>query len=107
MPKITFVSADGTPQTVVVPAGISAMEAALQNGIEGIDGDCGGAVACGTCHVYVSPEWMDRTGPAHSDDEREMLGLTDSVRDNSRLACQIVLDDELDGLVLITPAAQH
>lgn len=107
MPKITFVAASGDRQTVDAPSGISAMEAALQNGVAGIDGDCSGAVACGTCHVYVAPEWLEKTGPAQTEDEREMLSLTDSAKEGSRLSCQITITDDLDGLVLTTPAAQH
>lgn len=107
MPKITFIAADGDTQTVNAPTGISVMEAALQNGVAGIDGDCGGAVACGTCHVYVASEWLEKTGPAQTEDEVEMLSLTDSARAGSRLSCQITITDDLDGLVLTTPAAQH
>ncbi|MEH6758552.1 MAG: 2Fe-2S iron-sulfur cluster-binding protein [Parasphingorhabdus sp.] len=107
MPKITFVTEDGHEQVVDAPVGTSAMEAALNNGVPGIDGDCCGAVACGTCHVYVDQKWFDKTGPMTPGDETEMLELTDALRDNSRLSCQIVMTDELDGLILTTPGHQH
>lgn len=107
MPKIIFRSFDGQEQVVEAAAGLSAMEAALQNHVRGIDGDCSGAVACGTCHVYVDPAWIERAGPATEGSEREMLDLTDNAQANSRLSCQIILSDALDGLVLTTPENQH
>jgi 2Fe-2S ferredoxin len=107
MPKITFVSADGAEHVVEVGSGISAMEAAVRNLVPGIDADCGGSAACGTCHVYVDETWLARTGPAQPGIEQDMLRLTDNVRANSRLSCQIRIGDDLDGLVLHMPEAQH
>lgn len=107
MPKITFISADGSERTVDATSGTSAMEAALQHLVPGIDGDCGGAAACGTCHVYVDPAWTDKVGPAVPGIEQDMLLCTDGAQPNSRLSCQIKVSDELDGLVLRMPAAQH
>uniref|UniRef100_UPI003529FEE4 2Fe-2S iron-sulfur cluster-binding protein n=1 Tax=Salmonella sp. M277 TaxID=3240303 RepID=UPI003529FEE4 len=75
--------------------------------IPGIDGDCGGAAACGTCHVFVDPVWIAKTGTPASSVEKEMLELTDNVAANSRLSCQIKLTPELDGLVLRMPLGQH
>lgn len=83
------------------------MEGATKNGIPGIDGDCGGNAACGTCHVYVDPSWLERTGSAQEATERGMLEVTDGAASNSRLACQISITDALDGLVLRLPRGQH
>jgi 2Fe-2S ferredoxin len=105
MPKITFIQHDGAERTVEVANG-SAMQAAVSQGVPGIDGDCGGAAACATCHVYVCMEWLGQTGEP-TDMETAMLEFAEEVRPNSRLACQIQLTDALDGLVLRLPAAQH
>jgi 2Fe-2S ferredoxin len=107
MPKITYISADGAEHVVTVESGTSAMEAATRNNVPGIDGDCGGLAACGTCHVYVDRAWLGRTGTAREGVEKDMLEVTDGAADNSRLACQIAVTDELDGLVLRLPKAQH
>lgn len=107
MPKITFIATDNQQYPVEVESGITAMEAALDNAVPGIDGDCGGMAACGTCHVYVDPEFFDRVGGAAKGLEADMLGLTDEVAENSRLSCQITLTDEHEGLVLRIPQDQH
>lgn len=107
MPKITFISSAGDARTVEVESGLSAMEAAVQNLVPGIDGDCGGAAACGTCHVYVDPVWSDKVGPATESIEEDMLGLSDVRAPNSRLSCQIKICSRLDGLVLRMPTDQH
>ncbi len=107
MPKITFITSDGTERIVDAATGQSAMEVALDNLVQGIDGDCGGLAACGTCHVYVDPNWIGKTGPAAPGIEQEMLALTDNVQETSRLSCQIHISEELDGLVLRMPEAQH
>jgi 2Fe-2S ferredoxin len=107
MPKITYIAADATERVVEVESGVSAMEAAVRNLVPGIDGDCGGAAACGTCHVYVDEAWIARTGSAGAGTELEMLALTDGVMVNSRLACQIRITPELDGLILRMPSDQH
>ena len=106
MPKVTFISFNGARRTVEVPAGTTLMRAATDNRVEGIDGDCGGNCACATCHVYVEPGWVSRTG-SRSPGETEMLNLVAELRDNSRLACQITVDRNLDGLVVATPESQH
>jgi 2Fe-2S ferredoxin len=105
MPRVIFISHDGSERTVEVANG-SAMQAAVNHGVPGIDGDCGGAAACATCHVYVCMNWLDLTG-APGDMETAMLEFAEEVRPNSRLACQIQMTDRLDGLVLRLPAAQH
>ena len=105
MPKVTFIQHDGAKRTVETVNG-SAMQAAVSHGVPGIDGDCGGAAACATCHVYVHMDWLTLTG-LPSEMETAMLDFAEDVRPNSRLACQIQLTDRLDGLVLTLPAAQH
>jgi 2Fe-2S ferredoxin len=95
--EVTFVLQDKTARTVEAEPGWKLMEVAVDNAIPGIDGDCGGEAACATCHVYVAPEWRDATGERTSD-EKAMLGSTFGVRENSRLCCQIITSDELDGL---------
>jgi len=81
------------------------MEAATTNDIPGIDADCGGACACATCHVYVSENWLNIVGKPE-DLEAEMLDVAEDVKENSRLACQIKISDEMDGLVITTPESQ-
>lgn len=105
MTRITFIQHDGSARTVDV-AGGSAMQAAVSNGVAGIDADCGGACACGTCHVNVDPAWIERVGPGGAM-ETSMLDFAEAVRSNSRLACQIQIDTTLDGIVLRLRAAQH
>jgi len=107
MTTINYVEPDGQTITVSVENGISAMEAAVRNNVPGIDGDCGGAAACATCHVYVDPAWIAKTGTAASDMEKSMLEFAEEVQENSRLACQISITDELDGLILKLPEKQH
>lgn len=105
MPIVNFVHVNGSTQAVEVGEGISAMHAAVANGVTGIDGDCGGVGACATCHVHVSAAWMKRVGPP-GDEELAMLELTEGMDDTSRLACQIILGGNLDGLVLNLPESQ-
>ena len=106
MPKVTFIAFDGKSSTVEAPAGTSLMRAATDNGVSGIDGDCGGNCACATCHVYVDPAWIGRTG-SRTHSEEDMLNLVSELKDNSRLACRITLEDDLDGLVVAMPESQH
>jgi 2Fe-2S ferredoxin len=106
MPKVTFVAFDGTPHCVEAACGTSLMRAATDSRVPGIDGDCGGNCACATCHVYVDPDWSDRVA-ARTATERDMLNLVPEFQDNSRLACQITLDDSLNGLVVTLPESQH
>ena len=75
-------------------------------GVPGIDADCGGQCACATCHVYVESDWIDRVGP-RNDAEEDMLSFAAITKDNSRLACQIEVTPQLDGLVVHTPEGQH
>ena len=105
MPKITFIDADGTSRDVDTKTGSSIMEAAVQNMIPGIDADCGGACACATCHVYVAADWLPKL-KAKDDMEDSMLDFAEEVLDNSRLSCQILMNDDLDGITVTTPASQ-
>lgn len=105
MPKINFVDSDGTNREVETKNGTSVMEAAVQNMIPGIDADCGGACACATCHVYVSNDWMDKL-KTKDDMEDSMLDFAEDVQENSRLSCQILMNDQLDGLTVTTPENQ-
>ena len=107
MPKVTFITADEEMNKVEVDEGSTVMEAAINNMVPGIDGDCGGAAACGTCMVHVDTAFVDKVGGPASDMESEMLSLTDDVSDTSRLGCQITITDEMDGLTLRLPRAQH
>ncbi len=106
MPTVTFIEFNGTPHAVEVPAGLSLMRAATENNVPGIDGDCGGNCACATCHVYVEAAWQDKLG-SRTDMEEDMLNFAAATKDNSRLACQIAVTDELDGLVVSMPDGQH
>jgi len=106
MSHVTFIEANGTEHKVDVENGISVMEAAITNSVPGIDGDCGGNCACATCHVYVDAKWQALTG-SQSDMEHDMLEFAEGVEPNSRLACQIHMSDELDGLVVRMPESQH
>lgn len=105
MPKITFIDAHGESRSVEAEAGSTVMEAAIREGIPGIEAECGGACACATCHVYVDEAWTDKVGqPAPM--EEDMLDFAFDVRPNSRLSCQIRIKNELDGLVVRTPSRQ-
>lgn len=106
MAKVKYIEHGGTEHTVDVPSGLSVMEGSHRFTIPGIDGDCGGACACGTCHVYVEEGWYERLQPME-EIEREMLDFAYDVKPNSRLACQIKIDDSLDGLVVRAPARQY
>ena len=105
MPKILFTDHDGETREVEAKPGMSLMEAAVQNMIPGIDADCGGACACATCHVYVDAEWLPKL-KAKDDMEDSMLDFAENVEDNSRLSCQIIVSDELDGIKVSTPESQ-
>ena len=106
MAKITYIEHDGTEHVIDVKTGQSVMEGAVKHNIPGIDADCGGACACATCHVYVDPAWLSKTGEKSSMEE-SMLDFAESVEDNSRLSCQIKVTDDLDGLVVRMPESQH
>lgn len=105
MTKIVYVDYAGEETEVDAENGLSVMEAAINNNIEGIVAECGGACACATCHVYVDEAFRKLTG-GPDEMEQAMLDFTDNVQDNSRLSCQIEIGDELDGLRVTTPESQ-
>jgi len=105
MPKITYIEKSGKSQTIEVTNGLTVMEGAVQNDIPGIDADCGGGMACATCHVYVTEEWFNKL-PKKEDGEEDMLDMAFEPKKNSRLSCQIIVSDELDGLTVNTPSKQ-
>ncbi len=107
MPKVTFVRPGGGQTAVDVDAGTSVMQAAISNGITEVVAECGGTLACATCHVYVADEYSDRLPPV-GPDEAEMLDFTAAERlPGSRLSCQIAVDDDLDGIVVRLPETQY
>jgi ferredoxin, 2Fe-2S len=106
MPRVTFIAHDGARHEVEVATGTTMMLAAVENGVPGIDGDCGGLCACATCHVFVESPWAGRFAPPDAR-ENEMLDFTAERRDTSRLACQLRVTDELDGLTVSMPDGQH
>ncbi len=105
MAKITYIEHDGTEHVVDVAPGMTVMEGAVKNTIPGIDADCGGACACATCHVYIDEAWVEKVGKPESMEE-DMLDFAFDVRENSRLSCQIKVDESLDGLKVILPEKQ-
>ncbi len=105
MPKITYKDNQGNSKTVNVNNGLSVMEGAIQNEIPGIDADCGGSMACATCHVYVKEEWLNKI-PKAEDAEVDMIDMAFEPKKNSRLSCQIIVSDEVDGLEVTTPEKQ-
>jgi ferredoxin, 2Fe-2S len=105
MPKITYVEHDGTQRTVDAEVGATVMETAIRNNVPGIVAECGGACSCATCHVHVDEAWKEKVG-SPSPMEEDMLDFAFDVRPTSRLSCQIKVTDELDGLVVHTPAQQ-
>ena len=106
MPTVIFIEHNGTRHEVDASNGASLMRAAVDNNVPGIDADCGGACACATCHVYVDPAWLARTG-ARTEMEASMLSFAAATQENSRLSCQIEMSDALAGIVLRLPEGQH
>ena len=105
MPKITYIIDKKNSETIEVSNGLTVMEGAVQNNIPGIDADCGGGMACATCHVYVTDEWFNKL-PKKEDGEEDMLDMAFEPKKNSRLSCQLVVTDELDGLTVSMPSKQ-
>ena len=105
MAKITYTDQKGNSKTINIDNGLSVMEGAIQNNIPGIDADCGGSMACATCHVYVEEKWLDKL-PKAEDGEIDMIDMAFEPKKNSRLSCQLIVSDELDGLQVRTPEKQ-
>lgn len=105
MPSITLIEYSGTSHTIDAESGKSLMQNAIDNAVPGIDADCGGACACGTCHVFVEQGWLDASGAADPMEEA-MLGMRPDRTEVSRLSCQIEVSDALDGMVVRLPEFQ-
>ena len=105
MPKITYVDSQGNSKTIEVENGLTVMEGAIQNDIPGIDADCGGSMACATCHVYVEEKWFNKL-PKAEDAEIDMIDMAVEPKKNSRLSCQLIVTNELNGLKVTTPKKQ-
>ena len=105
MTKIVYIEHDGKSHSIDVQNGLTVMEGAVQNNIPGIDADCGGSMACATCHVYVKEEWFNKL-PKPEEGEEDMIDVAHEPKKNSRLSCQITVSDKIDGLVVITPEKQ-
>jgi ferredoxin, 2Fe-2S len=106
MAKIVYVEANGTEHAVDVPTGTSIMQGAVNHAIPGIEGDCGGMCACGTCHVYL-PEALQMLADAPEELEQAMLEFAFDVQENSRLSCQILVTDAMDGMRVLMPRRQY
>ena len=105
MPKVKYIEHNGKSHTIYVPNGLSVMEGAIQNNIPGIEADCGGSMACATCHVYVKEEWFDKL-PKKEDGEEDMIDMAYEPKKFSRLSCQLIVSNELEGLVVNLPVKQ-
>ena len=105
MAKITYIENNGKSHTVEVAEGLTVMEGAVQNNIPGIDADCGGGMACATCHVYVKDEWFDKINKK-SEGEDDMIDQAYEPKKSSRLSCQIQVSPEIDGLEVHFPGKQ-
>ena len=105
MAKITYIEHTGKSHTIDVKSGLSVMEGAVQNNIPGIDADCGGGMACATCHVYVKEEWFDKL-PKKEDGEEDMIDMAHEPNKFSRLSCQLIISEKLEGLVVNLPEKQ-
>jgi ferredoxin, 2Fe-2S len=107
MASVTYIEHNGTEYVIDVPVGTSVMQGAVQNGVEGIVAECGGGLACATCHCYVDAAWFAKL-PAASEAEVQMLdSAANDRKSNSRLSCQINVTDELDGLIVRLPEKQY
>ena len=105
MPKITYIDSQNNTKTIEVENGHTVMEGAIQNDVPGIDADCGGSMACATCHVYVEEKWFNKL-PVAEEAEVDMIDMAFEPKKNSRLSCQLIVTDELDGLKVLTPKKQ-
>ena len=105
MVRVVFIKADGSEREIEAPVGETLMQAGINNGIDEILADCGGALSCATCHVHIAKAWMDRAG-APGEEESAMLEMAVDPDEQSRLSCQIELSEALDGLTVLLPASQ-
>jgi 2Fe-2S ferredoxin len=105
MPKIIYIEFSGKEHHIEMPVGYSIMEGAIKNSVSGIDADCGGSCACATCHVYVDEKFIDKL-PKPQESEQDMIDFVANPKNNSRLSCQLMITDELDGIVVRMPEKQ-
>ena len=106
MAKITYIEHSGKSHTIEVQNGLTVMEGAIQNNIPGIDADCGGSMACATCHVYVKENWFNKL-PKKEDGEEDMLDMAHKPNKFSRLSCQLTVSDKLEGMIVNLPEKQN
>ena len=105
MPKIIYIEFSGKEHHIEMPVGYSIMEGAVKNSVPGIDADCGGSCACATCHVYVDEKFIDKLSKPQ-ESEQDMIDFVANPKNNSRLSCQLMITDELDGIVVRMPEKQ-
>lgn len=105
MVKVKFIDCQGSVRIIEASVGDTIMQAAVFNSVPGVDAECGGACSCATCHIYVDSAWLEQVGDPGVI-EVEMLEIAEGVKDNSRLGCQIVLTEDLDGVTVTTPESQ-
>ena len=106
MPRITYIEPDGRAVTLALKTGQTLMRAAMDAGLTGIEAQCGGNCCCATCHCYVQPQWLDKLRPPSDDEQLMLVNVAAERRPNSRLSCQLVADDSLDGLTVQFPDRQ-
>ena len=106
MPRVTYVSQDGKETTLDIAIGTSVMQAAVFNGVDGIVAECGGSCMCATCHVYVQEDQLAKCPPMQTDEDAMLEGTASPRQPNSRLSCQLVVSEQMDGLVVRLPETQ-
>jgi 2Fe-2S ferredoxin len=106
MPRVTYISHDEKATTLDIDIGTSVMQAAVLHGVDGIVAECGGSCMCATCHVYVQEDQLAMTPPMDADEEAMLDGTASPRRPNSRLSCQLVVSQEMEGLVVHLPETQ-
>lgn len=106
MPSITYLGTDGTRRVVSVPIGTSVMRAAIENKVNGIEAQCGGALSCATCHIYVDPHWVAKMPEPDATESAMLAFVVAEQRPASRLSCQIKMTEALDGLLVVIPDRQ-
>jgi len=105
MPKVIYIEYSGKEHQIDLSIGFSIMEGAIKNSIPGIDADCGGSCACATCHVYVDEKYLSKI-PTAQEAEKDMLDFVNETNNSSRLSCQIMMNNELDGIIVRMPKKQ-
>ena len=106
MPRVTYISHDGKETTLDVAVGTSVMQAAVFNGVDGIVAECGGSCMCATCHVYVREDQLSMLPPLEGDEDAMLEGTASQRRPNSRLSCQLLVSEQMNGLVVTMPETQ-